>query len=139
MTYNNIETLEWHDEHLRLEFNEWARAGRGEGMEKGHRPVGEQAIARMNLIADCACVDVGCGSGWATRLMAETCQEGSRGRYRYFRRDDSRWRDRSSTAFPNVEFKVASAEALPFQRWRFYACVFDGIALLLFEHERGSK
>ena len=33
------------DENLRLEFNDWACAGRGEGMEKGHRPVGEQAIA----------------------------------------------------------------------------------------------
>ena len=28
------------NEHLRLEFNEWARAGKGESMERGHRPVG---------------------------------------------------------------------------------------------------
>ena len=33
------------DEQLRTEFNEWARAGKGESMERGHRPVGEQAIA----------------------------------------------------------------------------------------------
>ena len=35
------------NERLRLEFNDWARAGRGAGMEKGHRPVGEQAIELM--------------------------------------------------------------------------------------------
>jgi hypothetical protein len=33
------------DEQLRTEFNEWARAGRGESMEQGHAPVGN-AIAR---------------------------------------------------------------------------------------------
>ena len=43
------------DEHLRIEFNEWARAGRGEGMEKGHRPVGEQAIELMQLPRDASC------------------------------------------------------------------------------------
>jgi len=38
------------DERLRLEFNDWARAGRGESMERGHRPTGEQAIDRMQLL-----------------------------------------------------------------------------------------
>ena len=39
------------DEQLRTEFNEWARAGKGESMEHGHRPVGEQAIALMKVPA----------------------------------------------------------------------------------------
>src|SRR4030095_13747277 len=64
------------DEHLRVEFNEWARAGRGEGMEKGHRPVGEQAINRMGLTAFARVLDVGCGSGWATRVIAERATQG---------------------------------------------------------------
>ena len=59
------------DEQLRTEFNEWARAGKGESMERGHRPVGEQAIARMRITPDARVLDVGCGSGWATRLLAE--------------------------------------------------------------------
>src|SRR5260370_35907705 len=65
------------DEHLRVEFNEWARAGRGEGMEKGHRPVGEQAIERMKLPPTARGLDIGCGSGWATRLMAEKATSGA--------------------------------------------------------------
>ena len=64
------------DEQLRTEFNEWARAGKGESMELGHRPVGEQAIARMNVPADARVLDVGCGSGWATRLLAEYASSG---------------------------------------------------------------
>ena len=64
------------DKHLRLEFNEWARAGRGEGMEKGHRPVGEQALARMHVPANAQVLDVGCGSGWASRLLAGQASEG---------------------------------------------------------------
>ena len=58
------------DEQLRVEFNEWARAGKGDSMEQGHRPVGEQAIARMNVPREANILDVGCGSGWAARLMA---------------------------------------------------------------------
>ncbi len=64
------------DEQLRTEFNEWARAGKGESMERGHRPVGEQAIALMNVPADARVLDVGCGSGWATRLLADYAGKG---------------------------------------------------------------
>jgi len=108
------------DEHLRLEFNEWARAGRGEGMEKGHRPVGEQAIAQMALKTDARVLDVGCGSGWASRLLAERVPNGH-----VVGIDISdemvQLASSSSTAFPNVEFKVASAEALPFSDNEFTA------------------
>lgn len=106
------------DERLRIEFNDWARAGRGEGMERGHRPTGEQAIASLNLAADSRAIDLGCGSGWATRLMAEQAHQGrvvgidisdemivlARG---------------ASTDFSNTEFHVGSAERLPFADGEF--------------------
>ena len=106
------------DEHLRLEFNEWARAGRGEGMEKGHRPVGEQAIERMCVPADAASAGCWCGSGWATRLMAEQASDG-----RVVGIDISDEmiqvaRD-SSSSFTNIDFRVASAEAIPFTENEF--------------------
>lgn len=101
------------DEHLRVEFNEWARAGRGVSMEKGHRPVGEQAIDLMTLEADSRVLDVGCGSGWASRLIAEKVPKGlvvgidiSDEMIAVARSESSR--------FTNTSFEVASAERLAF-------------------------
>jgi ubiquinone/menaquinone biosynthesis C-methylase UbiE len=106
------------DERLRLEFNDWAKAGKGPSMEKGHRPVGEQAIDLMNIPADARVLDVGCGSGWATRLMAEKAQDG-----RVVGIDISdemiRLARESSASFSNVEFQIASAEKLPFDDAQF--------------------
>ena len=100
-------------ERLRLEFNDWARAGRGEGMEKGHRPVGEQAIELMAIPSDAQVLDVGCGSGWATRLMAEKI---SNGRVVGIDIADEmiKLASETSRSFSNVAFYVASAEKLPF-------------------------
>src|SRR5438552_902533 len=100
-------------EQLRTEFNEWARAGKGESMEKGHRPVGEQAIERLRVPNDARVLDVGCGSGWATRLLAEYA---SNGRVTGIDISDEMitLARESSTSFPNVDFELASAEQLPF-------------------------
>src|SRR6185295_16254054 len=110
--------MESSNENLRREFNDWARAGRGEGMEKGHRPVGEQAIELMSLPADARVLDVGCGSGWATRLMAENATSG-----RVVGIDIAdemiKLAIETSTSFANVEFQVASAEKLPFSDGEF--------------------
>ena len=106
------------DEQLRQEFNEWAKAGRGEGMEKGHGPVGQQAIELMNIPTDARVLDVGCGSGWASRLIAAKARNG-----RVVGIDISdemvTLSANTSKEFPNVEFRVASAEALPFADGEF--------------------
>jgi ubiquinone/menaquinone biosynthesis C-methylase UbiE len=101
------------DEQLRTEFNEWARAGKGESMERGHRPVGEQAIARMNVPKDARVLDIGCGSGWATRLLAGYAAEG---RVTGIDISDEmiQLAREQSKSFPNVDYEVASAESLPF-------------------------
>jgi SAM-dependent methyltransferase len=106
------------DERLRLEFNEWARAGKGEGMEKGHRPVGEQAIEFMRVPAEARVLDVGCGSGWASRLLAGSAIRGSVTGIDISDEMIDLARD-SSRSFGNVEFRVASAEALPFADGEF--------------------
>ena len=64
------------DDLLRLEFNQWAKAGRGESMETGHKPMGAQAIEQMNISSHARVLDLGCGSGWAARLMAEKATNG---------------------------------------------------------------
>jgi SAM-dependent methyltransferase len=101
------------EERLRTEFNEWARAGRGESMERVHQPTGAQAIERMRVPADACVLDVGCGNGWATRLLAEDARQG-----RVIGIDISdemiRGARAASASIENVEFRVASAEHLPF-------------------------
>lgn len=106
------------DEKLRVEFNQWARAGKGDSMERGHRPVGEQAIAKMQIPANAVVLDVGCGSGWAARLIAT---QASQGHVIGIDVSDEMIRVASdqSKDFPNLEFKVASAEALPFDDAKF--------------------
>lgn len=106
------------DDRLRAEFNDWAKAGRGPSMEKGHRPVGEQAIELMNIPADARVLDVGCGNGWATRLMA---QQAPLGRVVGIDISDEmvELARESSAEFPNVVFREASAEKLPFAEGEF--------------------
>lgn len=101
------------DEQLRTEFNEWARAGKGESMERGHGPVGRQAIELMQVPADARVLDVGCGSGWATRLLAEHALNGQ---VTGIDISDEmvRLARESSLLFPNVDYQTASAEQLPF-------------------------
>jgi len=106
------------EERLRLEFNQWAKAGRGESMERGHRPVGELAIEKMRVPNDARILDVGCGSGWASRLLALKAHQGS-----VVGIDISDEMIRvarvASTDFSNLEFQVASAEELPFENNEF--------------------
>jgi ubiquinone/menaquinone biosynthesis C-methylase UbiE len=106
------------DEQLRTEFNEWARAGKGESMERGHRPVGEQAIAHMGIGSDSRVLDVGCGSGWATRLLADYAFDG---RVTGIDISDEmvELARASSPDHANVDFQVASAEQLPFTNDEF--------------------
>ncbi len=74
MTDNKTATA---DERLRQEFNQWAEQGRGEEMEHHHISITEQTLALMDLKPGERVLDLGCGAGWATRLMA---RHGRRGR-----------------------------------------------------------
>lgn len=107
-----------HEERLRQEFNEWASAGRGASMERGHRPTGEQAIDLLTLTADSRVLDLGCGNGWASRLIAARVPKG---KVTGIDVSDQMiaLSQSESKAFANVEFRVASAEALPFADGEF--------------------
>src|SRR4051812_33982024 len=61
---------------LREEFNRWAEAGRGEGMEQEHLPIVLPMLDRMRIAPDDNVLDIGCGSGWLDRLIAEQLPEG---------------------------------------------------------------
>ena len=64
------------NEALREEFNRWAEAGRGEGMEEDHLPIVLPVLDQMQLARDENVLDVGSGAGWLARLLAERVPEG---------------------------------------------------------------
>jgi len=63
-------------QNLREEFNRWAEAGRGEGMEQDHLPITLPVLEKMRLVSTDNVLDVGCGSGWLSRRIAEKVQDG---------------------------------------------------------------
>jgi ubiquinone/menaquinone biosynthesis C-methylase UbiE len=63
-------------EELRAEFNRWAEAGMGEGMEEDHLPITLPVLDMMKLAPDDNVLDVGCGAGWLSRLLSERVPEG---------------------------------------------------------------
>lgn len=64
------------DQKLQQEFNQWAQAGRGDEMEDHHSDITEQTIALMNLQPDDRVLDLGCGTGWASRRLARIVTAG---------------------------------------------------------------
>jgi arsenite methyltransferase len=60
---------------LREEFNRWAEAGRGEGMEQEHLSIVLPVLDRMHIEPGDNLLDVGCGAGWLARLIAEQVPE----------------------------------------------------------------
>lgn len=50
-------------------FDSWAGSGRAEQMEEGHGDVVRQVIAEMKVGPGMQCLDLGCGNGWATRIL----------------------------------------------------------------------
>src|ERR1700688_4862112 len=65
-----------HTNLLREEFNRWAEARRGEGMEQDHLPIALPVLEKMRLAATDNVLDVGCGSGWLARRLAKMVLEG---------------------------------------------------------------
>ena len=63
-------------EDLRQEFNRWAEAGRGEGMERDHLPIVLPVLEKMRVGTADNVLDVGCGSGWLSRRLANLAPEG---------------------------------------------------------------
>lgn len=106
------------DERLRQEFNEWAEQGRGEEMERHHISITEQMLALMNLKAGDRVLDLGCGAGWATRLIA-TAVTGHEHPGQVIGIDVSdemiRRARAASVDYQNAMFVVGSAQQIPWE------------------------
>jgi ubiquinone/menaquinone biosynthesis C-methylase UbiE len=107
------------DDILREEFNRWAEAGRGEEMEEHHRYITEQTIRKMDLRAGERVLDLGCGTGWASRLLARLVADGPSGSGQVVGLDVSDEMVRrarvQSKEFENVMYVWGSADKIPWQ------------------------
>jgi ubiquinone/menaquinone biosynthesis C-methylase UbiE len=59
-------------ERIATTFDTWAKNGRAESMEQGHGDVVRQVIAKMHFEPGDQTLDLGCGNGWATRMLAKS-------------------------------------------------------------------
>ncbi len=107
------------DEILRQEFNQWAAAGKGEEMEAHHISIAEQTIRMMDLKPGERVLDLGCGVGWATRIVARMVAEGPEGGGQVVGLDVSDemiGRARSASKdFENILYVWGSAQKVPWQ------------------------
>jgi len=97
------------DHRLQQEFNQWAAAGRGDEMEDHHSDITGQTLALMDIQPEDRILDLGCGTGWASRRMARIAVQGE-----VVGLDVAdemlRRAEESSSAFKNVRYVWGSAE-----------------------------
>jgi ubiquinone/menaquinone biosynthesis C-methylase UbiE len=60
-----------HHERVAATFDRWAESGRDSGMETEHADVVHQVVAAMDVRPGQRILDLGCGNGWGTRLLAQ--------------------------------------------------------------------
>jgi ubiquinone/menaquinone biosynthesis C-methylase UbiE len=63
-------------ERIRGEFNRWAEAGRAEEMAEEHAAIAAGMLAQMEFAPNDKILDIGCGSGWLCRLLADRVPQG---------------------------------------------------------------
>jgi arsenite methyltransferase len=102
------------DQKLQQEFNQWAQAGRGDEMEDHHSDITEQTIALMNLQPEDRVLDMGCGTGWASRRLARIVTAGEVVGIDVA--DEMlRRAEQASAGIQNVRYIWGSAEKIPAQ------------------------
>ena len=100
------------DQRLQTEFNQWAAAGRGDEMEDHHSDITDQTLALMDLQPTDRVLDLGCGTGWASRRMARVATAGE-----IVGLDVAdemlRRAEQASREFKNIRYVWGSAESIP--------------------------
>jgi ubiquinone/menaquinone biosynthesis C-methylase UbiE len=100
------------DHKLQQEFNQWAASGRGDEMEDHHSDITEQTLALMDLNPGDRVLDLGCGTGWASRRIGRMVTAGE-----VVGLDVAdemlRRAERASAGIENVRYVWGSAEKIP--------------------------
>jgi ubiquinone/menaquinone biosynthesis C-methylase UbiE len=102
------------DQKLQQEFNQWAAAGRGDEMEDHHSDITDQTLALMNIQPADRILDLGCGTGWASRRLARMATAGEVVGLDVA--DEMLHRaEETSSGFKNIRYVWGSAENIPSQ------------------------
>ena len=93
-------------------FDKWVLDGTAAGMERRHKRLAERMLERIDLTSGARVLDLGCGDGWAARLVAPGLTEGA-----VFGLDVSRemvlLARRLSANLDNTLFAPGAAEEIP--------------------------
>src|SRR5450432_2374358 len=107
------------DERLKNEFNRWADDGEGAKMERHHLDITKKTMRLMDLRPGERVLDLGCGSGWATRMLARIVDGGPQGSGQVVGIDISdemvRQGEAETKDIEDVTFVVGSAAQIPWQ------------------------
>ena len=110
------------EEKLQTEFNRWAEEGRGEEMERHHIPITEPVFRKMELKPGDRVLDLGCGAGWATRMLARMVAKskangGNDGKVVGLDISDEMIRraQQNSYELPNIQYVVGAADKIPWE------------------------
>ena len=104
------------DQKLQQEFNQWAVAGRGDEMEDHHSDITNQTLELMEIGPGDRILDLGCGTGWASRRMALMAGEV----VGLDVADEMLQRARTASGgLANVSYVWGSAERIPFSDGNF--------------------
>jgi len=100
------------DRKLQQEFNEWAAAGRGDAMADHHSDITDQTLGLMDFKPTDRVLDLGCGTGWASRRLARMVPEGEVVGIDVA--DEMlRRAEQASSGIANVRYLWGSAEKIP--------------------------
>jgi SAM-dependent methyltransferase len=106
---------------IRAEFNQQALDGRAAQIEPHHLAHVQQLIQRMNVQPHDRILEIGCGEGWASRMLAKLVPEGMVAGLDAADEMIHNARMQSS-AFENLMFIWGEADAIPWQE-RFFTQV----------------
>lgn len=119
----------------RHQFNFWAENGWSDSLDESHLPLTEMALQRLQLSSGERVLDVGCGGGFASRLIAAATGKDSTVVGLDISDEMARRARAKSAGFENVRFLCGSAEHVPV-RDNFFSAILSVEAFYYVENQQ---
>jgi ubiquinone/menaquinone biosynthesis C-methylase UbiE len=119
---------------LQRRFNRWAKHGRGESMEHHHTRIAETIWERMELSSTDRILDLGCGEGWACRVLAGRAPQGCLVVGLDLSDEMIRRAREKSHSLPNVSYHCGQAHCIP-RRENYFSKIISIESFYYFERQ----